>query len=428
MPAITAALGAFLLIGNVSMLTLATTAITAVFGDPLLVSVALAIAGLVNASLIITGGKIGYMNGLRRALLIGLIIFIVGNIVAGLSLNSLMFLVGFALIMPLGFILAFPATGSLLIAKYEGKQRNIAFGIYAGFIGLTSALAPLLMGTFASFIDWRLMFAYQILLAVIIMLLLRTFTETKKYPGTIDWIGTLFIILAFAPLILGLALLSVNLLYSILIVVGALFFGVFWWWSTRLDKADRNPIFRVQIFRNRVFTIMVIYVFVYTFAAGGTIYLFPQILQGLGFPAFDTALITLAYTLPVFFVAFVAGNLGERFQPKYLIIIGTVFIIVGLSALFIVPGLPIFAIIGILLLIGVGAGLILPYVQNIALSSVDTTNVGEASGMYMSIQELGAAVGAAIIAAIAITAGYVFVAGITLAVIVALFIPRTHQS
>ncbi len=430
-PAITASLGAFLLIGNLSMLTLGATAITNAFGDPLLVTVALAIAGLVNASLVVTGGKIGYMNGLKRAILIGLIIFIIGNILCGLSLNGLMFLVSFAIIMPIGYILAFPATGSLLIATYDGKQRNIAFGLYAGFIGLTAALAPLLMGILATFIPiigWRLMFAYQIGLAIILIPLLRAFAETEKYPSSIDWIGTLLLILAFAPIILGLSLLTTDILYSTLIVVGVLFFGVFWMWSNRLDTAGRNPIFRVLIFSNRVFRTGVIYILLFTLAAGGAIVLIPQILQTLGFSAFDTALIMLVYTLPVFFVALVSGNLGERFPPKYLILTGTVFGIVGLSVLFVVPSLPLITIMGLLLLVGIGGGLILPYIQNIALSSVDVANVGEATGMYMSFQELGAATGAAIIAALASLAGYVFIAGILLALGAVFLLPQSDQA
>lgn len=424
-----ASIFAFAFVGNLQSLTLASAAITNLFGDVNLVTTAFTLASLLSASLQVLGGKLGMINGLKKMILIGVTIFIVGNIISALSFNATMFLIGWSIINPLGLMLVLPGTASLLTVTYEGAKRGAAFGIYAASIGLSAALGPLVMGTLATFLDWRIMFAYNIALVIIGILIMLGIKETEKISSSIDWIGTILIALSFSSIIISLSSISENLIYVALLSFGFLLLGVFGWWSNRLDKGGREPLFRVRMFKNRLFAVPLFYYSLFIVAVVGFTVLIPQYLQlVLEFSSFESAVFLLAYTLPVFFVSFATGRLSERFEPKLFVILGSLFSVVGLSVFFLMfEVLPLLLSMGFLALVGSGAGLLLPQVQNLILSSVDASQVGEASGLFNSTADLSGSIGGAMIAILAITAGYVFLGVTLIALIVALFIPRRKK-
>ncbi len=420
---------AFVFIGNLQSLTLASSAITDFFGDPNLVTTAFTLASLLSASLQVLGGKLGIINGLKKMILIGVVIFIIGNIISGLSFNATMFLFGWSVVTPLGLVFVMPGTASLLTVKYEGTKRGVAFGIFAASTGLSAALGPLVMGTLATFLDWRIMFAYNIALAIIGILVMLRIKETEKLSSPIDWIGTILIFFSFSSIIIGLSSISNDLTYSALLLFGLLLLGLFVWWSDRLDTVGKNPLFRVRMFKNLLFSIPLLYYTLFIVSVVGFTVLIPQYFQlELGFSAFESAVYLLAYTLPVFFVSFATGGLSERFGPKIFVILGSLLASIGLSVFFLMfEVLPLLLSMGFLAVVGIGAGLLLPQIQNLILSSVDAKQVGEASGLFNSMADLGSSVGGAIIAILVINAGYVFLGIILLALIVALTIPKRKK-
>ena len=93
----------------------------------------IAIYSLVMASLMIIGGKIQNILGRKKTFLTGASIYGVGTIIAAVSLNSAMLLLGWSILEGIGAALMMPATTSLISGSYFGERRAFALGIISSY-------------------------------------------------------------------------------------------------------------------------------------------------------------------------------------------------------------------------------------------------------------------------------------------------------
>ncbi|MCI9495277.1 MAG: MFS transporter [Adlercreutzia mucosicola] len=140
-------------------MNLATASLVSALGATLDdIQVATTLFSLIAGAFMIAGGLVGITIGLRRALRIGLIMAVVGEVVAALSPNIFVFTWGGRVIMGLGACLITPSILGLVAALYQGRQRAIAFGTIAGAAAL-STLSPLALGLVMDTTGFRLTFA-----------------------------------------------------------------------------------------------------------------------------------------------------------------------------------------------------------------------------------------------------------------------------
>ena len=156
---------------------------------------------LVFAALLLVFGALADRFGRRRMLVIGMSVFIVASVLAGLAQSGEL-LIGARIIQGFGGAMVLPTTLSLVNANFQGKERGIAFAVWGSTIGGMVAVGPLLGGWLTTDYSWRWAFGINIPLGIIIIIgALLTVPESKQARrGTgIDWLG---------------ALLSVCLLYT----------------------------------------------------------------------------------------------------------------------------------------------------------------------------------------------------------------------
>ena len=101
---------------------------------------------LTIAALTITGGRLGDLFGRKRMFISGAALFAVGSFIASISTNVSTMIIGESIIEGIGAALMMPATASLLVSKYHGRDRGIAFGIWGGVAAASTAIGPLLGG------------------------------------------------------------------------------------------------------------------------------------------------------------------------------------------------------------------------------------------------------------------------------------------
>ena len=128
-----------------------------------------AVYSLVFAALLITVGRIGDLYGRRRLFLIGMVVFTLASVVAGLSVTALM-LIGARLVQGIGAAMILPSTLSSLNALFTGRRRTIAFAIYGSAIGGMAAVGPLIGGWLATDVSWRWAFWLNIPVGLLVML------------------------------------------------------------------------------------------------------------------------------------------------------------------------------------------------------------------------------------------------------------------
>src|SRR5216110_3393991 len=111
---------------------------------------------LTLAALTVTGGRMGDLFGRKRMFKLGAFVFAVGSFIASISRS-----------VP---VLLLPATASLLVSKYRGHDRAIAFGIWGGVAAAASAIGPILGGFLTTHFSWRWGFRINVFVVAILLL------------------------------------------------------------------------------------------------------------------------------------------------------------------------------------------------------------------------------------------------------------------
>src|SRR6476469_4967886 len=107
---------------------------------------------------LLLGGRLADLLGRRRLFIAGLVLFTVASLLCGLAWSEAS-LIGFRALQGLGGALLAPAALSLLMTTFsEGRERNLALGIYGAASGSGAAAGVLLGGILTSYLSWSWIF------------------------------------------------------------------------------------------------------------------------------------------------------------------------------------------------------------------------------------------------------------------------------
>jgi len=383
---------------------------------------------LTLAALTVTGGRLGDIFGRKRMFMLGAFLFAVGSFIASISRSVPTLIVGESIIEGIGAALMMSATASLLVAKYRGHDRAIAFGIWGGVAAAASAVGPILGGFLTTHYSWR--WGFRINVGVVALLLLgSTVLGDEKAAGrkTVDWLGVLLSATGLFAIVFGIIEASsygwIHALkpfrfdgwelalggFSIVpfaILLGAVLLAGFAFWERHVESGGGMPIVSPGIFRNRTFVAGASVVGVMMLAQNGVIFSLPVFLQSVrNLDAFHTGLMLLPMSILLFIISPTAATLTKVVPPKRLVQMGLAINFVALLLLrwaldvdtplkMLVPGLALY---------GIGLGLVLSQINNLTLSSVPVEEAGEASGVTNTFRQIGSSLGAAIIGSVLLT-------------------------
>ncbi len=387
------------------------------------------IYALILAAFTITGGRLGDLYGRKKMFLTGAVIFALGSFIASISHHIAPLLIGEAVIEGFGAALMMPATASLLVSNFQGRDRAIAFGVWGGVASAAAALGPIVGGFLTSHYSWRWAFRINIFIAAIVLLvsfLIKESRDQEEKPE-LDWGGMILSVIGLLSLVFGIIESETNgwfrakevfivaghaiNLGTISIVVPAIILGLivlagFVFYERSVERRGHTPLVSMKLFQNRQFTSGSITTAILGLGSTGLFFAFPIFFQAVrGLDAFHTGIALLPMPIGVFLMAGASTLLGKKFSAKHWIQAG--FIVSGLglivlhqlmkvdaSAWHLAPGF---------LIYGMGFGLIMPHISNLTLSAVSIEQAGEASGVNNTMRQLGATIGAALIGAILLT-------------------------
>jgi MFS family permease len=132
---------------------------------------------LTMAAFMLTGGKLGDVFGRRRTFAIGCVVYGAGSLITALAPNLGVLLVGWSLIEGLGATLVIPAILALTAANYSGADRATAYGILGGIAAAGAAAGPLIGGYVTETWTWRVVFAGETVLLLVLLLFLRRIAD-----------------------------------------------------------------------------------------------------------------------------------------------------------------------------------------------------------------------------------------------------------
>jgi EmrB/QacA subfamily drug resistance transporter len=383
---------------------------------------------LTLAALTVTGGRLGDLFGRRRMFRLGAFLFAVGSFLASISQSVPMLIVGESLIEGIGAAMMMPATASLLVAKYRGHERALAFGVWGGVAAAASAVGPILGGYLTTHYSWR--WGFRINVFVVALLLLGSVILGEEPPrgrkridlggvllsslglfavvfGIIEsssygWIHALkpFAVAGWQVDLGGLSIVPFAILAGLLILAG------FVLWEQRVEEGGGTPIVSLRIFRNRAFVAGASVVGVIMLSQNGLIFSLPVFLQSVrGLDAFHTGLMLLPMSLMLLLVSPTAAVLSKKIPHKRLAQAGLAANFLALLAMRWAFGVdtPLMALVPGIALYGLGMGLVQSQINNLTLSAVPVQEAGEASGITNTFRQIGMSLGAAIIGAVLLT-------------------------
>src|ERR1700753_4508277 len=121
------------------------------------------------AALMVFGGRLGDLFGMRRVFLVGAVIFALATTAMGAS-QDIAWAIAARAVQGCGAALMMPTALAIVSAVYPDEEKGAALGILAGASAFFAALGPVLGGVLTS-IDWRLVFLVNVPLAIIAILL-----------------------------------------------------------------------------------------------------------------------------------------------------------------------------------------------------------------------------------------------------------------
>src|SRR6476469_2700193 len=174
---------------NVAIATVAKDVGTTVTG----IQTAITFYTLVMASLMITGGKLGQILGRKRAFGIGCIIYACGSFITAISQSLAVLMVGWSFLEGVGAALILPAIVALVASNFGAAERPRAYGLVASAGAIAVAAGPLIGGLFTTYLSWRLVFAGEVLVVIVILILNRRTADVAPESGIhLDLVGTGF--------------------------------------------------------------------------------------------------------------------------------------------------------------------------------------------------------------------------------------------
>lgn len=356
---------------------------------------------------LLLGGRASDLFGPRRMFTLGLSLYAVSSLLGGLA-GSPALLIAARAIQGIGGAFLFPATLTLVSTSFaEGRERNRAFAVWGTAGGSGMILGSLLGGVLTQSLGWESVFFVNVPLAALAAALAfplitpdaawtrgRSFDLTGALTSTVGITAVVYALVqgpesgwTAAP-VLGAALAGLALLAAFVAV----------------ERRSADPLLPLRLFANRNLTVGTGVTFLYMATFGTLLYFLTVYFQGVhGYSALRTG---LAFLVPMAAIAVgsqTAGRLATRYGIRPILIAslltgaaGAAIIAPTMSAdasyAALIPGL-------VVLGIGQGAGYTLMF--GATSTGVSPTDQGIASGIASTSQQIGGAVGLALLVAIA---------------------------
>lgn len=375
---------------------------------------------LAFGSLLLLGGRLADLYGRRRIFIVGLIIFAVASLLGGLATNEPLLLAARGL-QGLGAALASPAALALITTTFPaGPARNRAFAVYAAMSGAGAAVG-LILGGWLTGLDqplgidgWRLTFLINVPIGIVAALLSPRFlNESESHEGELDLPGAVTGTLGLLGIVYGLTRAGTegwsDTWTVASLVAGVALLALFIVVETRVQ----HPLLPFRIFTNRTRASSFVAMFLAPAAMFAMFFFLSQYIQNvMGYSPLKAGVAFLPFTVGIVVGAGLASNLVNRIDPRFISGVGTLLAagaLFGFSRLPYDTSFPVEEVTGTyvadilpyIVLMAFGMGLTFVPVTLTAVHHLRNEDSGIGSGVLNTAQQVGGALGLAVLATVA---------------------------
>lgn len=359
-------------------------------------------------STILVSASIGDKFGRKRALQIGMAVFILGSALSGLSdaLGSATFLIFARAVQGLGAGAIPPSTLSLIRSTFEDeKERAQAIGIWAGMSAIGLAVGPILGGLILNSTSaWGWIFYINVPIVILGQIMIRRSVEESKDPAAapIDVPGALLSLCGLFALFYGLIEGPERGWGSALVLASFGVAAVLLVSFVRFELRQRYPQLDPRLFRSASFTSGMLAITVAFLALMGLVYELTLYLQTVrDYSPLKAGVSLVPFAVALLIVAPLAPKVAERRGDRLTVMAGMVVLAGGMLALLAAGTDSSYLVVLVsLVFAGVGVSLIQPPASAAMMSSVSAAKAGMASGTNAAIRQIGASFGIAVMGGI----------------------------
>jgi EmrB/QacA subfamily drug resistance transporter len=362
---------------------------------------------LVFAGFLLLGGRAGDLLGRKRLFLVGLVVFTVASLLDGIASTSGQ-LIGFRALQGLGAALISPAALSIISTTFEeGKERARALGVWAAIAIGGSAVGLVLGGALTQSFSWRWIFFVNVPVGILTFLAaMRLVPESKDehaHQGY-DLAGAVTVTGGLMALVYALVNSASHGWSSTWTIVSFIAAAVLLVAFVLIEQRAAEPLVRLSIFRVRSLLTANLAMFL-AFSGMFAMFFFNSlyIQKVLGFGPLKAGVSFLPFTAGVMISAGLASGLAPRIGVRPVAAAGMVLTVLGMIlfarmpvdgsyAIDVLPGM----IVGSL-----GMGAIFMPLTLVATTGLEDEDQGLASGLFNTSQQVGGALGLAILTTIA---------------------------
>jgi MFS family permease len=343
---------------------------------------------LIIAVVSVPAGKLAGKYGLKKSLITGVIIFLLGSIGCALSFNTITIL-GFRALQGIGGGLLNVCGTALVVSALPPQKRGKGIGLTVAGVYIGLSLAPVIGGFLNYHFGWRSIFYIVIPLLIILLYIIPTRitkewkigeTEPIDLPGSVIYsIGILFFVYGFT---------IINTLPGIILtiigLIGLIGFGMF-------ELRQKYPVFEMRLFKNHKFlssNIAALISYLATFVITFVINYHLQYIMGMN--SQSAGMILIITPLMMAILAPNAGKLSDKINPQKLAALGMSLVTIAILILvFITETTPVYIIVFAMFLQGVGYGLFSSPNTNSVMSSVPRNQTPSASSAVATMRVIG---------------------------------------
>lgn len=373
---------------------------------------------------LVGAGRAGDVFGRGQLFVVGVGLFGVASLIAGISPDPLVLNIA-RVLMGLGSGLLNPQVVGLLQQYFSGPSRGRAFGLMGTAVGVSVAIGPVLGGiliaVFGDALGWRASFLVNVPFAILSIVLAVIWLpktawkaivdeESTSAPETdrdLDPMGT--VLLGFGVLLILLPFVesSVGWVIWLALPSGIVLTGVWVWWEHRYARRGRTPMVDLHLFRIKSFSNGSIIITLYFLGVTSVWVLVAMYMQqGLGHTALAAGMVALPAALCSAVSADVSGRFVFRFG-RALVVWGIVVCLFGLLSTVLVVVLLSHGIgsewwmLGSLAFVGIAQGMVISPNQTLTLQEIPLQYAGSGGGVLQTGQRIGTSMGLAIVTALA---------------------------
>jgi EmrB/QacA subfamily drug resistance transporter len=365
---------------------------------------------LAFGGLLLLGGRSGDLLGRRRVFIFGILLFSLASLLGGLA-TSQEWLLTARVLQGVGGAFAAPTALSLIAVTFpEGPPRNRAMGVYAAMSIAGGAVGLIAGGLLVQYANWRWVFFVNVPIGLVVALAApRVLRESERRRGQFDLPGAITGSLGLAALVYGLSNAAtgqdgvshwgdtkviVSLVAAVVLLVA---FGF-------IEVRSRSALVPIRVLRSRDRTGAYLISLCIGTALFGMFFFLTLFVQNVwGYSALKTGISYLPMVAMIMAASAAASQLVNRIGARPLMIIGSVLGTGGMIWLSRVTEHSTYTggLLGPMLLTAAGMGLLFVPISLVSLSKVGNNDAGVASSLLNVGQQVGGALGLAILGTVA---------------------------